>query len=350
MSGPETKNDEQGLNDPKNNEELFDAINKAVSEGNDKEVTRLFEVGETLGGSETPPDATTEVPKEQVDAAPAATTTDDTPSDDPSKDSSETSATPEAAPNAASANANETPDMQALLAEINRLKSAAGRVDYLQARLTQLEREEKKRAKQQAEKPAETPAPVPRKSDEKLQKLKEIDPDMAETLEALREELRQEAEAKYAQAAPKQESADDTGVDLNEEILRLTRVHPDTDQILFGPGRPLWDQWKSSLTPEQRAWAESDRAEEVAAAMTAFKQAVSATQAAKPTEAVTTKVTTEEEAKVADSTAQARERKLRGSAGSNNPTIKNQGAPDVDKMFSEMYTEIQKKDGLIPAR
>lgn len=336
MSTPETKESEQGLNDPKNNEELFAEISKAVSEGNTEEVNRLFEVGESLSDSQTPPDA-------KDDGHEAANEAADTGSSPDKTDSPETSATPEAAPDAASAKANDQPDIKALLDKIHRLESAAGRVDYLQARLTQLEREKKIAAKQQAEKPAETPTPAPRKSDEKIQKLKAIDPDMAETLETLREELEKEFETKFS---PKQTESEvnQEDSDIQAELERLRRVHQDTDQILYGPARPLWDQWKSTLTPEQRAWAESDRAEEVSAALFAFKQAVSASQQTPPAAAQSA---TPEETPADDKSAQARERKLRGSTTSTNPAIKSKGVSDVDKLFSEMYNEIQQRDGLV---
>lgn len=342
MSTPETNAGEQGLNDPKNNEELFAEISKAVSEGNTDEVNRLFEVGETLSSSDTTPDA------EDGGEEAADNTAADTAPTPEATESSKTSATPEAAPNAASAKATDEPDIRALLDKIHRLESAAGRVDHLQARLTQLERERKIAEKQQAAKPAETPTPAPRKSDERIQKLKDIDPDMAETLETLREEMLKEAEAKFAPQRVEPEVVDED-LEIQQELARLRRVHQDTDQILYGQARPLWDQWKATLTPEQRAWAESDRAEEVSTALFAFKQAM----AAKAAESQATATTTPEKAEPAaddDKSAQARERKLRGSTITTNPAIKSKGVNDVDKLFSEMYSEIQKRDGLVPQK
>lgn len=350
MNEKETNKAEQGLNLPKSNEELFDAINKAVSEGNQEEVDRLMSADLDFEGSDqTQPDATDPATTDTDPPAQAGTGTESTGTDDPDTTSSKTSPSTEAAPDAASVQdaTPKEPSVKELMEEIHRLKSSAGRVDYLQARLTQLEREAKKAPKKAAPQPAEADKPVPRKSDERISKLKEIDPDMAETLEVLRDEVRQEFESRYGKPAPQTEGPGDSDVDIEQELSRVTRIHPEAEQIFWGPHRPLWEQWKNSLTPEQRAWAESDKAEEVIVALTAFKTAVS--QHAQQSNAKPTTTSPEPDAPVdpvVDETKKARERKLQGGIGAKNPTIKSQGAVDRDKLFSEMYNQIQKDNHL----
>ncbi len=82
-------------------------------------------------------------------------------------------------------------------------------------------------------------------------------------------------------------------------------------------------------------------------ALTAFKQSVSQAPSQQP--APDNKggdPIAQEAGGDVDETNKARERKLQGGTGSKNTTIKTQGVPDRDKLFSEMYEKIQKEDHL----
>ncbi len=318
--------------DPNNQEQFFDAMNKAVSEGNQEEIDKLM-AADSQTDSTTSPDATQD---EKVDDKPADTAGDtDTSSTEVDDKDEVVTSPPEAAADKAAAIVPAQPtELELLRQQIHSLKSEVGRVNHVQSRLNQLEKENAKLSKQ-VNKPAE-PVVVDRKIEERLNKLKEIDPDLATMLADMYDEQK-DIKGKItpqAQAAPSDTQDDDDAV-LYSELARVQTVHPEATEIF---AHPAWQQWKNSLAPEQRAWAESDKAEQVVVAVSEFKKAFAAAQSAPPTPPPAT-------APVDTSIKDARDRKLQESTGKGRSTaIKDQGTADIDKMFSETYAQIQKQD------
>lgn len=343
-------NAERDLNDPRNFDDFSDQLNKAVSEGDQEAVDRLMAKDYDFG-SEASPDANpVDPPVEGVQPTPEDASGKPTV---PEAGTPETKATPapEAAP-AASVPAVQ-PDMAALLQEIHSLKSQVGRVNYLQTELQKLQKQAKKQSK--AEPAAPAPAPATAESEKLIAKLNELDPDTAEIFRAVQRE-HAEALKKLAPApTPNASDDEDDDYDVEAELMRVERVHPETRQILFGSGRPYWEQWKQTLTPDQREWATSADAERVVVAMNAFKTWAASQNTASPhggnapqkggdpATAVEAQAPTPPE----DPVAKERERKLQSNTPNKSTVAKPASSYDVDKMFSEMYEKIQKDNHLV---
>ena len=319
-----TTNDEQNLNAmPTTEEGLFEAISAAMAKGDDDELSRLM-AGEEPKVAADAPDLNVEV------------TTEDTP-----KVSAEVEA-PVTDTNPPAANVEQTPDalklIEHLKAELNNVKANVGRVSDAQSQIAKLQ----KVVDEQAAKIASMQS-TPSKLEQRIAALKEIDPEMAETLLALKEEL----------VPPSDPAAEAANIPDNSEAVseleRVRRVHPDIDYVLVGgAARAEWESWKSSLTVEQRAYAESPHAEELIIAFGAFKSAQAAKRAA------STEVNAATNAPLPDAGAAAlveeRRRKLAASATTKNTPLKTTGTDvivDPDAMVAKLMKEIQQRDNLI---
>jgi hypothetical protein len=227
-------------------------------------------------------------------------------------------------------------DLAALKAELHAIKSQAGRMNHLQSEVAQLKKLVDQYKKQAADQAAANKQPS--KLEQQLEKLKDIDPEMAETISALREEFAPPAAAQQPQE------------ELDEEFARVERVHPDVHDILPGGRlRPYWEQWKGMLKPEHRAMAESDRAEEFIVAVNAFKYDLAQlTQPQGQQQIQTTQpVPQVPPSPVAEATKTARERKLNAAAPARTPPIKSSGGPvDAEQLFSEMYKKAAENGGI----
>jgi len=324
-----TENAEQSLNVPENEDRFLEQLQAAVASGNQDEVDRLMALeiqedepqvnepeGEPPAEEDAPPEETPETPTEQAEETPA----------------------PEAGEVPAQQQVAAEDKLAALEAELHAIKSQAGRMNHLQSQVAQLKKLVDQYQKQAAEQAAANRQPS--KLDKQLEKLKDIDPEMAETIEALREEFVPPA----AQPGPQ--------ADPDDELARVERVHPDVHDILPGGRlRPYWEQWKSMLRPEHLAMAESDRAEDFIVAVNAFKYDLATlTQQQvqqQPNTQTTQPPTQEQPSPAAAATRAARERKLNAAAPTRTPPIKPSGGPvDAEQLFSEMYKKAAENGGI----
>lgn len=315
----ETKQDEHTLND---SNDFFSAISAAIAAGDDDKVKEL------MSADNAGPTAPAETGTEEV--VPPATDSQVPPEDGTPPPDDTQLATAQATPAAP----QEPPvNVAALLQELHRVKSEMGRVGNVQSQLAKLQKVVDEQAALIAAMPKQ-----PSKIGERLNSLKEIDPDMAETLIALRDEIA--AARPVEPVVPEVDYEEDTG-----ELERVRRVHPDVDLILVGgAARPAWEQWKSTLSPQQRAYAESARAEEFSLAYAAFKSALSA-----PAQPATSQPA---EPTGADAAAieQERKRKLAGGANAKAAPIRSvadETIVDPEEMVRKLIKDIQKRDNLL---
>ena len=321
-----TPNPEQTLNDmPADADSLFSAISAAMAAGDDDEIKRLMTTQVEPNKDDAPqatPAAATSVTVEEPEGSTQEASIPD-PDATGTGDGGDVNAGAATAPSA---------EMQALLRELNNVKASVGKVAHLQSTLAKLQ----KAFDEQTALLASIPKP-PSKLEEKLNSLKEIDPDMADTLAALREE--------FAVAAPTPQKDDVVDEAVASELERVRRVHPDVDYVLVGgSARPAWEQWKKGLTPDALAYAESAHAEEMILALSAFKAEMSArTQAPQPAQAVAN-----DDANKA--LVEERKRKLEAATNTKPTVMKTTGSDtvvDADAMVAKYMKEVQARDHLI---
>ena len=336
MNEPGTFEENDGLSVTKSEEDLFDELVAAVSSGDSKAVQGVFDsAGST--GSDNVPDANDEVDDAQgTDSSTETDTNEADSTDDDSTDDADDASTRDTKQDTSVASV--TPEELAeLRRELQALRSSAGRVPALQSQLNNLQREE--RIKKMAE--AAKPAPVvedPEAAELRAQikELEGVDPTTAAILQKL---LDKTAPKQTAQQAPDIEelirkASEDARIEV--EFERVVSVHPDAPDIFV---HPSWSQWKASLSAEQRAWAESDRAEQVSEALSAFKNFVNGVQPVQ--------VQQMQAAPVVDVTQEARNRKLKGSTSTTpNTAIKGTTRQDDEAMFNEFYNQALKDQGL----
>lgn len=318
----------------------FDAIAKAIESGDNTELDKLMEqeneevavvveeevlipedpIVENANESEETPESKSEevVPTEA--AVPAASPVDET---------------------------------EELKKELQRYKSDAGRVPFIQRRMAELEREVRayKARESQPTQGGSTPASnvagveLDEETKAQIEELREVDPTMAKAMERIAKAAiagsRQNAEAvitSYTQA--EQEEADNRF--LIEQQTELVRDVPRAYEIF---ATPQWKQWKETLTPGQRAMAESAYANDVKQAIYAFAAVMNQSQPAAVTPTVETpQVAVSTEA--SDKVKQARERKVGTSAEIKTGSAKKSVELDEDAYFREAYEKIGKKNHL----
>lgn len=335
------------LSTPKNDQELFDAMNKAVSEGDSKEVDRLMALEIP---TETSPDANADPVIPDTPAPPAGASTDTTPPADKNGDTPVVPTPTDAAPPAAPP--TPTPEAPVLTAEqitalqnrLHKLESDNGRVNHLQSELARLRKELKtvKKAPAQAAEPQVSEEQ--RKFQERVEALRKIDPDTAETLELLNKQLL--AQQKAAQPKDEIEEVDDEDRLADEKLRRdieiVESVHPDALPVFQSN---QWQQWKATLQPEQLAWAQSSEPGKVIVALNAFKNAMAQKQTPQAPAPVTPPVVPDTPA-IDDETNKKiqaeRDRKLQEGGGTRNTPIKGSPTVDPDALFKEYYEKIQK--------
>lgn len=347
---------EATLSTPKNDQELFDAMNKAVSEGDSKEVDRLMTLEipvETSPDAEPAPDAVNQPAPEagaKVDEVPADAKKDDEQADqDPTKVAAAPAADPVKTPEAPVLTADQ---ITALQARLHRLESDQGRVNHLQSELARMRKELKKSQKA-------TPAAAPqvseeqRKFQERIAALRQIDPDTAETLELLNKQVLASQQAAPTKDEPDEDDEEEQfQQELQKNVQIVESVHPDALAIFR---HNLWQEWKARIPPEQLAWATSSEPGKVIVALTAFKndvakkqqeqQTTAQTQQAQPAQAA---APVDEAVKTEAAKVQAeRDRKLQETGSTRNTPIKGQSVVDKDAMFSEMFEKIQKENHLV---
>ena len=328
MNGSGTFNENDGLSVSKSEEDLFDELVTAVSSGDSKAVQGVFD---SVGDADTTnvPDAndedadtqgtdvTTEDGTNETDDSTEHSTDDANASTrDTKQDAPSTSVTPE--------------ELAALRAELQSLRSSAGRVPALQSQLSQLQREERIRKTAAAAKPAVVEEdPDVKELRDQIKELEGVDPTTAAILQKLLDKSTPKQEVKQAPDIEELIRTATEDARLEVEFEHVIQVHPDAPDIFV---HPTWAAWKSTLTPAQRAWAESDKAEQVSEALTAFKNYVNGIQ---PSAVATAQPTSP----VADVTQEARQRKLKGSSTTSTPAIKSTSKQDEETMFNEFYNQ-----------
>lgn len=320
---------EQDTNSVMDDNAYFAALNKAVNDGDDKEIDRLMKLSVEQGeqqeqSEETPPDDAEAVADENAEKK-------------EEQGEEDQSVVEDSTPDADNPLAKE---IEALKRQLHALSSNSGRVNHLQSELSRLKREVDKYKKQAAE----TAASKPSKAEEKINEVRAADEDLADALAAMREE--------YAatKAAPQFE-ADDDGVDLEEELAVVKRIHPDVDRILPGGDmRYYWDKWKEMLQPEHRALAESSYANEYSMAVSAFKadfpRVVEILNQSTQKETQSTTQQSHEPAQP-NPVEEARKRKLASTATTRSPANKQGNRPvDEDALYSQIYQDILKENNI----
>lgn len=343
---------EQSLSEQSDNaDDVFAAMARAVAEGNTEEINRLMAseaplvdtpVKEEEGQEEAPEPETTDVEEEAPEV------------EEPAEDKSEQPPTETDKTEAASAASTPTKDdeIAELKRELHSLRSDAGRMRHVQSRMHQLENELRAyrnggaRTPDQTEKPA-AKKELPAKLADRLKALKEIDPDLADTFETLAEMVQTTREEAEQTVHSKLAERDETEY-LNEQWNILTTQIPQAPQIFASS---QWKEWKDTLTPGQRAMAESSVAVDVARAIHAFaadmkkihgketSQSATNSEGGDPT---STSVTAPVPAKT--EVTEARNRKLQTTAAVKTPAAK--VAPDLDEdaLFAEIYKDLAKKN------
>lgn len=344
------------LSNPTNEDQYLEMVNKAVNSGDDAELNRLMSMELDFSVS----DANTENTEVPAAASAAADELKDPLSTEPNKEIASAPITEAVENTAEQPRVTEpvapvqTDDkdevIRKLQEDLHKAKSDIGRIPALQSRLSQLE--SSLRTNEAAKKAATSVQPVETDEDKKikeqLQQLREVDPGTADILEAMQKRMAAQMEA-YQRDVPtkfaEELNLSQQEARLVQEYEKVVTVHPEFDAIRR---HVSWAAWKASLTPEQRAWAESDTADQVIVAVQEFKRANGLMPAAAVTQAqatVAAPVATVAAPVVPDPAAQARERKLQNSASGKEGSLKSEGVTDPDAQFSAEYRRVLNEIG-----
>lgn len=350
---------ETNLNNPTTTDELASALNKAVYEGNLEEVDRLMAVELPAPTEQDPPAEPVEevVPEDNPDEKTNETPSSDDDQKDEAADEPDAASTPDT-----EGEQDTTVDIQALQAELHRLRSDVGRLPYLRRRTQELERELRDaKLNRSAGSTDPNAAPnnakpaIPESLQKRINALKDIDPDLADTLEETITTLRSELD--HVSSSRIKEVTEQVDARADEEFLQqqyatLVAEVPHAPQIF---GSPEWKAWKEELTPARRAFAESQYADEVKIAISAFlndMQArvqqqngnVPATVAAGPTGVAPTTP----QAPAVSKVQEARNRKMATGASTPSSVAAKSGSVPVDEeqLFKQFYKQIQKENHL----
>lgn len=333
----------------------YDSIAKALNEGNSEELDRLMAASDDDAPKDEakPPEESGDDANKEDDVPPKEDPEEDKSKEDdfdkllkddepPASDKKDDK--PEAAPSAASPAIDKE-----LEQELHRLRSDAGRVPFLQRRLADLERElraQKARTpnagtdKTATSKPADLSSiELDEETQKELDELKEIDPVLARTLERMHKKAIAAANSRadhVVDTFTKSEQEAEEQRFFMEQKAELTRMIPQHEAVF---AMPEWRQWKDTLTPGQRALAESAYASEVGQAIYAFAADMQRKNGNAP--AADTQDTS---ANPPDKTAvaKARDRKVDADASVKSPAAKADEPFDEDKYFTEMYERERK--------
>lgn len=247
----------------KTEQELFDLASNALAEGKD--------VGQAIKGFTIAEPGTTPEEDETV-------TEEDTPAEEPETPEGEepdgTEAPEEGKKETPPASPEETPEDRIKRLEQeraqyeHRVRSDAGRVAALQRKVDELLRAQ---ATPVAKKePAPEPSVAKTKFDERIAKVRELDPELADVLEALREDVTEKSNAlvtdKVSQTEELLRQREEQEVFAREKA-RLLEMVPQADDVFRNP---LWRQWKERQPSAIHALASSMDADEMYLAMQKF--------------------------------------------------------------------------------
>lgn len=350
-----TKQENHGLSDTITPEQEFEAISKAMTSGDQAELDRLMAIPGKPEEKETEEEVedSTDVVEEKTEET--TSTKDETTTDE--EDDSKKVDTTEAAKSAASTDKTEKKEeneLDTLRQQVHQYKSDAGRVPYLQRRLSELERELRASKARSVTSTSKTDASTSSKTpkdvelDPEVQKdiddLKEIDPVLARTMERIAKTAVAAASERVDSAVTamtqQEQEAEDFKFFTEQKSMLLTRI-PQADAIF---ATPEWKQWKESLTPNRRALAESGYAEEVEQAIYAFAADMRSRQGTPETAAPVAKV---EETTPETEVSKARQRKVQSSAEVPNPSARKTEQFDDDQAFSEMYRKLAQANHIL---
>lgn len=350
-----TKTENEGLSDTKivENDE-FSAISTALAEGNVEELDRL------MAAKEADADAAKQA-KEQEDNSQDDSGT--TPSDDSTKGKdNEDDQDDGAAGKAASTDGNqkdEANELELLKQELHRLKSDAGRVAHLQRTVQTLQQQI--RAHEQTARTSQ-PSTTPQKNDKKeipehlrkrIDALKEIDPDLADTFDAFAKTMVDTAEERANEVRQTVEERHREQEDIQfwkEQKAELYRYVPRCDEIFQ---MPQWQEWKESLTsPGIRGLIESGYAQDMATAIQMFAyemQKQGMTQRGASSEGGDPNANTNADAASSHSkeVAEARARKVGAAADVKSSAAKKETELDPQAQFQELYRKLAKENHVL---
>lgn len=320
MTGNLSKQDE-------NNEQALNDIFEATMNGDSDKAFRLM----AEESEETPDTATT------VETDPTVTGAE---ADEATPDEEKDKETPPNKSETTDVNPPAGETIETLKAEIHRLRSDAGRVPFLQRRTAELERNLAELQRRAAVKPQSSEVDdtkavdLPKHLKDKVDKMREIDPDNADVLEEVFKaavlKAREDTDVQFKQVDEVRKQSEEESF-VNEQYNLLVSSIPTAPTIFQ---TPEWATWKSRLTPAFRAMAESSYATEVAQAINAFWVDFPELKPGYTKHSNTTTQTTQ----VDDPVAKARQSKLSTSVAVNQTTPAKKGEEfDVEAMFKEAY-------------
>jgi hypothetical protein len=316
----------------KTEQQLFDEVSEAMASGKSlsfvDDVT-LVEPGTTPEGEEPNSDGTA-------------------PAEEPEKKEEEaegTETTPEEGKETPPASPTETPEERVTRLEQeraqleHRLRSDAGRVAALQRKVDDLLRAQPTPAKET--KPAPEASVAKTKFDEKIAKVRELDPDLADVLEALREDVTEKSSDlitnKVSQTEQFIRQREEQEVFAREKA-RLLEMVPEADDVFRNPA---WRQWKESQPANILALASSMDADEMYLAMQKFATDMQRQHPELYTAAPVTTGTPAEPSPAAAKVTNDRARKLAAGTPPSAGTVAKQGkgGPQTDEELFELVSQ-----------
>lgn len=360
--------DTEKLNNNETGSEL-NALYDALAKGDTDSITRLM-ADEGAKTPEEEPQKLEETPEkkepEKEEKTPDSTETVETKdkkeeNKDAVPSSSETK--PEAAPSAASPDdaVDEVTQLKSQIEELkqqaHRMQSDAGRVPYLQRRLAELEKQARSSNRPVTKVDTKTNftaedyknVELDPDTQREIDELKDVDPVMAKVVERTTKTAILTAQ-KRMEAVLQERETTQTEVDNElfyvEQKAELARLVPEHEKIFQSRE---WQEWKASLTPGQRALAESGYASEVTQAIYAFAAAMKERFPQKETKASEQAVATETppEQPQKSEVALERTRKAQAAPEVKGPTAKPSETFDPDAYFKEMYSQIGKESHIL---
>lgn len=228
---------------------------------------------------------------------------------------------------------------------MHRVSSDAGRLAAVQR---ELDRVKKALEKKEAPAPARE---VTRVQSEKLAKIRDSDPLLADTIEELLtgavDDLRKEQETTRSDFETKLQAKEEEQV-IEREYAKLTAAEPNAPQVFK---HPLWKTYKETLTPARLAVAESMYADDVLVALQDFAGYVQKNHPELVPAKVEDKKPEPEKVAttpdpVADKVKEERDRKLKTSTPDSKSGAASKVATEQDEeaIFKAAYKEIDEKE------
>lgn len=344
-----TKSVEQGLNDQKNendNNSLddFDSISQALNDKNFEDLGRLMSAKDKEEALEK---------EEEEEENETVNDEDEGESSEKDGDESTDEVDESDESEAAKAAASTTGDDKDLQAELHRLRSDAGRVPFLQRQLAQLQRELRAQKARGTHETTEGSAPttaspadlssveLDAETKKEIEEMREIDPVLARTMERVAKLSIHTANSRANQVVDTFTKADEEQEEirhLTEQKAILAQKIPQHEEVFASKE---WSEWKNTLTPGQRAMAESSWASDVEQAIYAFAAEMRRHNGVPESAAGTQNPPQESEVR------KARQEKMKSSPAVKPTAARHTEEFDADKAFAEMYNSIATANHII---